>query len=81
MKLSLVAQRGLIVGGFEQIKGIRLRCETLKSVINKETNELISALEQTGDLELKRIGSAESIPVAVHGTTEEAWKSICASFV
>ncbi|KAE9387783.1 hypothetical protein BT96DRAFT_837223 [Gymnopus androsaceus JB14] len=31
---------------------------------------------ETGDLELKRIGSAESIPVAVHGTTEEAWKSI-----
>ncbi|KAJ3982796.1 KptA family-domain-containing protein [Lentinula detonsa] len=31
---------------------------------------------EAADLELERIGSADRIPVAVHGTTEEAWKLI-----
>ncbi|KAJ4486959.1 KptA family-domain-containing protein [Lentinula lateritia] len=31
---------------------------------------------ETADLELERISSAERIPIALHGTTEEAWKTI-----
>ncbi|KAJ4470165.1 phosphotransferase KptA/Tpt1, partial [Lentinula aciculospora] len=34
---------------------------------------------ETADLELERISSADKIPVALHGTTEEAWNTICTS--